>query len=207
MEVTLPRLTDATISHARLEMAGPGFALIGTPSFFDGELGNRLRRCRTTLRYHDKRWRRFPQLARYGCWLEELLSRAMPDEGVALTALEFRREPAGSIDEEVDRLHADGGYVRTVFTLFGQASIYRDRGTEQPVPGGQTLLMTAMDRARAVGAPCTLHRRPGAGPERAVIVCSFNPCRDRPPVTNVYREVATPYHCRSKLRGGRRNRP
>jgi len=36
-------------------------------------------------------------------------------------------------------------------------------------PDGQTLLMTAMDRARVVGVPCTLHRRPGAGPEHDAI--------------------------------------
>jgi hypothetical protein len=101
MEVMMPWLTDALVAQVRLEMAGRGFALIGTPPFFDGDLGNRLRRCRTTLPYHAKRWRQFPQLARYGWWLEELLGQAMPDEGVALSSLEFRREPAGSIDEEV----------------------------------------------------------------------------------------------------------
>lgn len=188
-EVMMPRLTDALVGQVRLEMASRGFALVGTPPIFD-DLGDRLRRRRTTMSFHDKRWRQFPQLARYGCWLEELLGQAMPEEGVALSSLEFRREPAGSIDEEVDRLHADGGYVRTVFTLFGPATVYRHRGTEQPVPGGQTLLMTAMNRAKAVGVPCTLHRRPGAGPERAVIVCSFDPSGERQPVTNVYREVA-----------------
>ena len=37
-----------------------------------------------------------------------------------------------------------------------------------------------MDRARAKGVRCTLHRRPGSGPERAVVVCSFEPRLTKP---------------------------
>ncbi|MFI5460716.1 MAG: hypothetical protein ACHRXM_35330 [Isosphaerales bacterium] len=55
---------------------------------------------------------------------------------------------------------------------------------------GQTLVLTALDRARALGVPCTLHRRPGAGPERAVIVCSFEPRRQQPRPANAGRRVA-----------------
>jgi hypothetical protein len=90
----------------------------------------------------------------------------------------------------VDKLHADGSYLRSVFTLYGPATIYRDQGAERPVLCGQTLLMTAMDRARARGVPCTLHRRPGAGPERAVIVGSFEPRPERPQGAEVYRCIA-----------------
>ena len=57
--------------------------------------------------------------------------------------------------------------------LYGPTTVYRDGRAERSVPDGQTLLMTAQDRTKAVRVPCTLHRRPGAGPERAVIVCSF----------------------------------
>lgn len=172
-------------------MLGCGFALVDTPPFFDHDVLLRLSRSRTLLPFHGKRSWRFPQLVRYGCWLEELLGEALPEEAVVHSALEFRHEPAGSTDKEVDRLHADGSYIRSVFTLCGPATVYHDGGVEQPVPKGQTLLMTAIDRARAVKrAPCTLHRRPGAGPERAVIVCSFEPRSEQPPISNVYRQVA-----------------
>jgi hypothetical protein len=135
--------------------------------------------------------------------LEALLAEALPEEAVSLDSLEFRHEPAGSEDRTVDRLHADGSYVRSVWTLYGPPTIYRDGKVERPVPDGQTLLMTAMGRARAVRRPCTLHRRPGAGPERAVIVCSFKPRSEQPPLVSVYREAAQVPCCRSKRRGGR----
>jgi hypothetical protein len=87
----------------------------------------------------------------------------------------LRHEPAGAEDKEVDKLHADGSYLRSVYTVYGPTTIYRDGKLEHAVPSEQTLLMTAIDRARAMRIRCTLHRRPGAGPERAVIVCSFEP--------------------------------
>jgi hypothetical protein len=95
-------------------------------------------------------------------------------------ALEFRHERPGAVDKEVDKLHADGSYIRSVYTLCGLTTVYRDGDAQLSVPRGQTLLMTAMNRARALGLPCTLHRRPGAGPERAVIVCSFEPRQAEP---------------------------
>ena len=58
------------------------------------------------------------------------------------------------------------------------------------MPDGHTLLMTALGRARAVRLPCTLHRRPGAGPERAVVVCSFEPRPEQQPLASVYWQVA-----------------
>src|SRR5262249_42700794 len=104
-----------------------------------------------------------------------LVSQALPEEAVAFAALELRQEPVGYVDPEVDRLHADGSYIRAAFTLYGLPTVYRFEGKEESVPVGQTLVMTAQERARAGGPPCTLHRRPGRGPERAVIVCSLAP--------------------------------
>jgi hypothetical protein len=127
------------------------------------------------LPFHAKQWRRFPELARYACWLEALLAAALPEESAPLAVLEHRHEQAGYADAEVDRLHADGSYVRSVCPLFGPVTVYRDGDQLRPVPLLHTLFMTATDRARARGVSCTLHRRPGAGPERAVIVCSFAP--------------------------------
>jgi hypothetical protein len=171
-------------------MMGCGFALVDTPPFFrDGRLPH-LPGRRTALWWTDERWRRFPQLARYACWLEALLGEALPEEAVSLDSLEFRHEPAGSEDRTVDRLHADGFYLRSVCTLYGPPTIYRDGKVERPVPDGQTLLMTALGRAKAIRRPCTLHRRPGAGPERAVIVCSFESRPEQPPLVNFYREAA-----------------
>src|SRR5438445_631867 len=54
----------------------------------------------------------------------------------------------------------------------------------------ESLLMTAMDRAHALHVPCTLHRRPGAGPPRAVIVCSFEPREENLHLPNVFCQVA-----------------
>jgi hypothetical protein len=184
-------------------MTGRGFALVDTPPCFGGDLLLRMKRTRTVLPAHDKRWWRFPPLARYACWLEALLGAVLPDEAVSLTSLEYRHEPAGSEDLEVDCLHADGSYLRSVWTLYGPATIYRDKGVERPVPDGQTLLMTAMDRARAVRLPCTLHQRPGAGPERAVIVCSFEPRPEQSPLASLHQEVAQEHRRGSMPRGGR----
>jgi hypothetical protein len=165
------------VGRVRLEMLARGFAPIPTPSFLaDGSL-RRMKRDRLVLPSDSRRWSRWPQLARYRSWLECLLGEALPEESLGLADLELRHEPAGLEDEEVDRWHADGSYLRSVLTLHGPATIYRDGRSERPVPSGHTLLMTAMDRARALRLHCTLHRRPGAGPERAVIVCSFEPRR------------------------------
>jgi hypothetical protein len=183
-------------------LTGCGFALVDTPPFFaDGRLP-RLRKRRTVLPSHDRRWQRFPQLARYAYWLTTLVGEALPEEAVSLASLEFRHEPAGSEDREVDRLHADGSYLRSVCALYGPATIFRDGSVERPVPEGQTLLMTALGRARVVRLLCTLHRRPGAGPERAVIVCSFEP-RSGQPLASLYRETAQAHGRGSKPGGGR----
>jgi hypothetical protein len=184
-----------------------GFSLVDTPSFLDDGLFRRLKRSKTVLPFHSKRWWKYPQFARYGCWLEWLLGEALPEESVSLAALEFRHELPGSEDQEVDRLHADGSYIRTVFTPFGPTTVYRDGDAERSAPHGQTLLMTALDRARAIHVPCTLHRRPGAGPERAVIVCSFEPRQDELRQANVVRQVADTYRPRGSYSKGNRPRP
>jgi hypothetical protein len=126
-----------------------------------------------------------------------LLGQALPEEAVSLAALEYRHEQAGFLDPEVDRLHADGSYIRSVLTLYGLTTIYRDDDTEKPVPAEQTLLMTAQGRARAIGVPCTLHRRPERGPERAVIVGSFEPRPEDPHWADVYRQAAHAHRLRT----------
>src|SRR5262245_55922667 len=161
-ELRTPRRTSEVCCRVRTEMAGRGFTLLDTPPFFDDDLFLRLKRRRMVLPAGCKRWWKHPQLARYACWLEGLLHDALPEEAVALVALEFRHEPAGSVDEQVDRLHADGSYLRTVCTPYGPNTIYREGDAELPVPGGHTLLMTAFDRARAPGVPCPPAPRPGA---------------------------------------------
>jgi hypothetical protein len=158
-------------------MQGRGFSPVATPPFFDKGPTLGLKERRMVLVPRGPRWPKHPQLAAYGGWLERLLGESLPEESLSLASLEFRHEPAGSEDEEVDRLHADGSYLRSVFTLYGPPTHYRYAREERPVPRGRTLLMTAMDRARALRVPCTLHRRPGPGPERAVIVCTFGPRR------------------------------
>src|SRR5262249_47243085 len=62
-------------------------------------------------------------------------------------------------------------------------------------------------RARAVHMPCTLHRRPGAGPERAVIVCSFEPRQGELDRANVVRLVAETNRPRGSYSKGNRPRP
>ena len=163
--------TDRVTRAVRLGMLERGLALVDAPQFFGPYLG--WRKSTTLLPVSGKGLWRHQELYRYGRWLESLLKKALPEEFPCLVAVEFRYEQAGDLNHEVDRLHADGSYIRSVCTLYGMGTIYRDRGAEWPVPCGQTLLMTAMLRAKQVGLPCTLHRRPGAGPERTVIVCSF----------------------------------
>jgi hypothetical protein len=156
------------------DMSGRGFALARTPRFFDAERAFRLKTT-IALRRDSKHWAKYPQLGRYAAWLEALVTQALPEESATLTVLEYRYEGAGTTDQTVDRLHADGSYIRSVFTLCGPTTIYREGLGQFSVPHGQTLIMTAMGRARTLGIPCTLHRRPGPGSERAVIVCSFEP--------------------------------
>ena len=198
----MARQTSTCVSRVRLEMLERGFSFVDTPSFFDEGLFRRLKRSKTVLPFHSERWWKYPQLAGYGCWLESLLGEALPEESVSLAALEFRHEPDGSTDQEVDRLHADGSYIRSVFTPYGPTTVYRDGEAARSVPHGQTLLMTALDRARAVHVPCTLHRRPGAGPERAVIVCSFEPRQDELRQANVVRQVAETHRPRHSYSRG-----
>jgi len=186
----MQRLSGNLVGGMRLDMLERGFTLVDSPRFFDDRLLLRLKKSRTVQPFHSNRWWKFPQLARYGCWLERLLDKTLPEESLSLTALEFRHEPAGSEEKEVDRLHADGSYIRSVCTLYGLTTVYREGKAELSVPCGQTLVLTALDRARAIGLPCTLHRRPGAGPERAVIVCSFEPRREQPRPANAGRRVA-----------------
>jgi hypothetical protein len=164
--------------------------MLPSPALDRDELVRKLLRGRTVLSSHSNRWGNFPELAGYACWLEELLGLALPEEAVALASLEFRHEPAGLVDPEVDRLHADGSYLRAVYTLAGPTTIYREGRVERSVPEGQTLLMTAIERARAVGLPCTLHRRPSSPEERALIVCSFGPRPEDPRRARIYRDVS-----------------
>jgi hypothetical protein len=159
-------------------MLSRGFTLVNTPRFFDDEPLFRQKRCNVVLNSNCTRWWKFPQLARYGRWLERLLREALAEESLCLKALEFRHERAGLEIMEIDRLHADGSYLRSVWTLYGPPTVYRDGKMERPAPSGHTLLLTALDRARALRLPCTLHRRPRAGTDRAVIVCSFEPRRE-----------------------------
>jgi hypothetical protein len=165
----------------RMEMMERGFTLVPTPLSLETRAFLESRTSRFVKPFDGRPWRPLPALSEYARWLEELLRTALPDEPVALAALELRHERAGSSDASADRLHVDGSYIRSVYTHHGPATIYRDGKTEQCVPAGRTLLMTAMNRARSIGQPCTLHRRPGPGPERAVIVCSFEPTPEHRP--------------------------
>jgi hypothetical protein len=189
-EIRKPRLTGKSLADVRLEMLEHGFSLVDAPLVVDDRLLLQLKRRRTVMAFHARRWLKFPQLARYACWLEWLLGETLPEEAVSLAELDFRHEDAGSADEVVDKLHVDGSYIRTVVTLYGPTTIYRAVNTHLSAPSGQTLLMTAVNRARALGVPSTLHRRPGPGPERAVIVCSFEPRQDQAENANVYRQAA-----------------
>ncbi len=181
-------MAERLVADVRRGMSDPGFVVVDTARFFAGHPFRAPGSGRSTLHFHDRQWWRFPGLARYACWLEALLAAALPDESAPLAALEYRHERAGFADEEVDRLHADGSYVRAVCPLFGPVTSYRDGEELRPVPLRHSLFMTATDRARLLGVPCTLHRRPGAGPERAVIVCSFAPRPEQSqPANNCHR--------------------
>ena len=171
----IERQRGDTVDRLRLDMMGRGFALVPTPAVFDADTPPRQNFGTVVLHARSKGWWKFPQLSAYTRTLERLLSHALPAESLGLVNLELRHEPAGEEDKTVDSLHVDGSYLRSVCTLYGPATIYREGDVEHSVPCGQTLLMTAMDRARAMRIRCTLHRRPGGGPERAVIVCSFEP--------------------------------
>src|SRR5947208_1321406 len=103
MVLRMPRRIGTHVGSVRRDMLGRGFTLVDTPRFFDG-LRPRLRKSWTMRPFHCRRWWKFPALTEYGCWLEQLLIEALPDEMLALAALEFRHEPAGYVDEEVDRL-------------------------------------------------------------------------------------------------------
>jgi hypothetical protein len=170
----MARPTRQVVNMVRQEMTEKGFSLVRAPHVSDASRFLPTNKS-VSLSLRSKVWWKYPQLAIYGSWLESLLKLALPEESVRFTALEFRKEAAGYEDETVDKLHADGSYIRSVWTVYGLSTSYRDGHTEYSVPPGQTLLMTAMDRARALGRPCTLHRRPGVGRERAVIVCTFEP--------------------------------
>jgi hypothetical protein len=168
-------LDDDCVSRARREMLGRGFALVDTPLEFESGMARERKSVRIILASNSKHWWKFPQLEVYANRLERLLGAALPDETLALADLELRYEPAGAEDKEVDRLHVDGAYLRSVCTLYGPTTIYFEGKVEHAVPFGQTLLMTALARATAMRIRGTLHRRPGSGPKRAVIVCSFEP--------------------------------
>jgi hypothetical protein len=185
-----PRLTGKRAGEARLQLLERGFVLVRTPWFFDTRVLERLRRPRTVLPFDSDRWRKFPELACYGCWVEQFLQMALPDEPLSLVKLDVRHEPAGSVDQVVDRMHIDGSYIRSVCTLYGAPTLYRDGEVDRPVPERQTLVMTAVERTRALGIPATLHRRPSAGPERLVIVCSFEPCTEGPQPEPIFQRVA-----------------
>jgi hypothetical protein len=121
LRTTLP--INPRIGSVRLELLDRGFTLVDTPPFFDDGLFRRLKRGKTVLAFHSRRWWKYPSLARYGCWLEGLQAEALPEESVSLAALAFRHEPGGSEDQEVDRLHADGPYIRSVFTPYGPTTV------------------------------------------------------------------------------------
>ena len=166
-------LAGRLVRRVRLEMLGRGFVTVDTAAFAGDGLLREFNSRRIILRSVRRRSGKFPHLVRYGGWLERLLAEALPEESLYLAEIDFRHEPAGTEEKEVDSLHADGSYLRSVCTLYGPTTIYREGCVEVAAQAGYTLLMTAMDRARALGVRCTLHRRPGAGPERALIVCSF----------------------------------
>ena len=179
-KVWIPRPSGEIVAWVRQEMLERGFTRVDTPSLPFDRLFLGWKETETAFPLTDKRWEKIPQFARCGCWLEELLHVALPEEALVLVAMEYRQEPAGYADKVVDRLHADGSYVRSVCTLYGPPTVYRDGKAEVTMPPKQTLLMTAMERARTLRVPCTLHRRPGAAPKRGVIVCSLEPRHERP---------------------------
>jgi hypothetical protein len=186
----MPAQPDALVASVRREMLERGFSLVDMPPLLDGGRFPELKKKKMVMTCDCMRWWQFPQLAVHACWLESLVSEALPEESVSLVALDYRYEQASFEDRTVDRLHADGSYVRSVYTLYGASTLYREEDNEHSVPRGRALLLTAMSRARALGLHCTLHRRPGPGPERAVIVCSFEPRYEKRGKAEIHREVA-----------------
>jgi hypothetical protein len=173
MDLMMP-LPDKLVTQVRSEMMTRGFTLLRVPMSPDNLHPGRINKS-ILLSFHTKRWWKFPQWARYACWLERLLLDALPQESARLVSLELRQETAGCVDQEVDGWHADGSYIRSVFSPHGRSTLYLDDGIAHPVPAGMILLMTAAGRTRVRRVHCTLHRRPGLDPERAVTVGSFEP--------------------------------
>ena len=56
--------TSQWIDSARLELLSRGFTLVDSPPLFDDGLFPRLKRSKTVLPFHSKRWWKYPQLAR-----------------------------------------------------------------------------------------------------------------------------------------------
>jgi hypothetical protein len=163
-------LEELLIDHVRIDMRVPGFHILDTLRLAESiPLITRT----IELPMGCRQWRKFPQLARYALWVESLLQQALPEELICLDRLEYRIEAANSQEPDVDQWHVDGSYVRSACTVQGMSTIVLHQEIERAIPLKQTLLMTAMGRGRSLRIPCTLHRRPGAGPARAVIVCSF----------------------------------
>ena len=169
---------------------GRGFSLVDTPPFFGDGLPSVLVSTGWCYRSKTSVGGRSPELARYTFWLETILVEALPEESLCMTSVEFRHEPAGLEDREVDRLHADGSYLHSVWTLYGPATIYRDGRIEKPVPNGQTLLMTAIESCRkpfARALPCTgVRSKTGAGGDRLLVRPPWNSRRRR----SVHRRAA-----------------
>jgi hypothetical protein len=168
-----PEVIEEPGCALRARMRREGFALVTTPPIRLSPTLIRGRKNRVLTSLDSRCSWRFPELVNYGEWLQRLIQQTLPEERLQLGTLEFRFERGGLVDKEVDRIHADGGYIRSLHLLWGLSTFYRNGKIEQIVPKGQTLLMTAMDRARKLHVPCTLHRRPEANSERALIVCSF----------------------------------
>ena len=74
-EVLMSPASGKLTSGMRHEMLERGFTLMGTPRFFDAGFCVRLKKNRTVLPLHGDRWRQFPQLAGYACWLKGLLAK------------------------------------------------------------------------------------------------------------------------------------
>jgi hypothetical protein len=162
-----------TTGSLRAQMHGPGYASVSGPSVQISDVLSRGKKNRVLTPFGSRQTLRFPELAQYGLWLESLVQEALWEEGLQLHSLEYRFEREGLADETVDKIHVDGGYIRSVYSLLGQPTVFMAAKEEQVVSPGQTFVMTAFERARQVRVPCTLHRRPGGNSERALIVCTF----------------------------------
>ncbi len=157
-------------------MMGRGFALVPTPLCPGDHLLKELKGARTAPRPGSKRWSRFPHLHRYRCWLERLLVQALPEETLRLVDLDVRHEPAGSANPLVDKLHADGLYVRSVWTLYGPTTIYRDGRAEPLRPARPNFVDDGHGPRKgtrsALHAPPPSRRGTGTSRDR-VLVCEF----------------------------------